>query len=67
MSIINTKGLYQGQYRRLTKEEINDLYDLVNKKFTKYVESSTGDENGKVYNATFVRDEITINVVFVEK
>ena len=29
---LNTKGLYQGQYRRLTKEEINDLYDLVNKK-----------------------------------
>ena len=29
---LNTKGLYQGQYRRLTKEEINDLYDLVSKK-----------------------------------
>ena len=29
---LNTKGLYQGQYRRLTKEEVNALYDLVNKK-----------------------------------
>lgn len=28
---LNTKGLYQGQYRRLTKEEVKDLYDLVKK------------------------------------
>ena len=25
---LNTKGLYQGQYRRLTKEEVKALYDL---------------------------------------
>ena len=29
---LTTKGLYQGQYRRLTKEEVTDLYDLVKKK-----------------------------------
>ena len=29
---LSTKGLYQGQYRRLTKEEVKELYDLVNKK-----------------------------------
>lgn len=29
---LTTKGLYQGQYRRLTKEEVKDLYDLVKKK-----------------------------------
>ncbi len=28
---INTKGLYQGQYRRLTKEEVKTLYDLAKK------------------------------------
>ena len=28
---LNTKGLYQGQYRRLTKEEVKDLYDLIKK------------------------------------
>ena len=29
---LTTKGLYQGQYRRLTKEEVKDLYDLTKKK-----------------------------------
>lgn len=29
---LNTKGLYQGQYRRLTKEEVKNLYDLTKKK-----------------------------------
>ena len=28
---LTTKGLYQGQYRRLTKEEVKDLYDLIKK------------------------------------
>ena len=28
---LNTKGLYQGQYRRLTKEEVKSLYDSVKK------------------------------------
>lgn len=28
---LNTKGLYQGQYRRLTKEEVKALYDSVKK------------------------------------
>ena len=28
---LNTKGLYQGQYRKLTKEEVKALYDLVKK------------------------------------
>ena len=28
---LNTKGLYQGQYRRLSKEEVKDLYDLIKK------------------------------------
>ena len=29
---LSTKGLFQGQYRRLTKEEVKDLYDLAKKK-----------------------------------
>ena len=29
---LNTKGLYQGQYRKLTKEEVKALYDSVKKK-----------------------------------
>ena len=28
---LNTKGLYQGQYRKLTKEEVKALYDLAKK------------------------------------
>lgn len=28
---LNTKGLYQGQYRKLTKEEVKYLYDLAKK------------------------------------
>jgi len=29
---LSTKGLFQGQYRRLTKEEVKDLYDLAKQK-----------------------------------
>ena len=29
---LTTKGLYQGQYRRLTKEEVKELYELTKKK-----------------------------------